>query len=138
MATTINPTRSFYADLDNLHTCFSDLDPENTGYIGYGELTQLVQNMPSAEESVVLKLMEDLDKDKDGKVSLLTCIKTTKGGVAHKVVPLSPLLHPLPCIIPFIISGVQFLLVFHSPTNGELKFLHPAAVFSKIGKKKLS
>ena len=60
--------RSFYADLDHLRSCFDTLDPEKTGFIGYEELTKLVESMPNTEESVVPELMEKLDRDKDGKV----------------------------------------------------------------------
>lgn len=65
--------RSFYADLGHLRTCFKDLDPENLGFIGYGELTQLVQSMPNTKDSVVPELMEKLDRDKDGKVCYWIC-----------------------------------------------------------------
>ena len=65
-----NPKRaSFYADLDLLRTHFEALDRQKTGYIGYGELTQLVRDMPTFEESMVPELMERLDRDKDGRVS---------------------------------------------------------------------
>lgn len=59
---------SFYADLDLLRSQFDSLDPKNSGYIGYGELTTLVKSMQGFEESMVPELMERLDRDKDGKV----------------------------------------------------------------------
>ena len=60
---------SFYADLDLLQTHFEALDKQTTGYIGYSELTQLVRDMPTFEDSMVPELMERLDRDKDGRVS---------------------------------------------------------------------
>ncbi len=60
--------RSFSADLDQLRTCFRELDAEDTGYIGYEQLRKLVQSLPDTEESVVPDLWEKLDRDKDGKV----------------------------------------------------------------------
>ena len=59
---------SFYADLDLLRSQFDSLDPKNSGYIGYSELTTLVKSMQGFEESMVPELMERLDRDKDGKV----------------------------------------------------------------------
>ena len=69
--------KSFYADLDRLKHHFDALDPQKSGYIGYAELTQLVQSMRGQEESVVPELMKRLDRDKDGKVDcllLFTCL----------------------------------------------------------------
>lgn len=65
--------RSFYADLDHLRGLFENLDSEKTGFIGYNELTKLVQSMPNTEDSVVPELMDKLDRDKDGKVRN-TCV----------------------------------------------------------------
>jgi Ca2+-binding EF-hand superfamily protein/chromosome segregation ATPase len=48
---------------------FSSLDPDNTGYIGYQELTALAQSESGMDESMVPELLERLDRDKDGKVS---------------------------------------------------------------------
>ena len=59
---------SFYADLDLLRSQFDALDPLKSGYIGYSELTKLVQSMQGFEESMVPELMTQLDRDKDGKV----------------------------------------------------------------------
>ena len=63
-----NRRASFYADLDLLRSQFDSLDPQNTGYIGYSELTTLVKSMQGFEESMVPDLMDRLDRDKDGKV----------------------------------------------------------------------
>ena len=74
--------KSFYADLDRLKHHFDALDPQKSGYIGYAELTQLVQSMRGQEESVVPELMERLDRDKDGKVDcllLFTCFVVASG-----------------------------------------------------------
>ena len=60
---------SFYADLDLLRGQFDALDPRKSGYIGYNELTKLVQSMHGFEESMVPELMTELDRDKDGKVN---------------------------------------------------------------------
>ncbi len=60
--------RSFYADLDSLRSCFDNVDKRKSGYIGYDELTKLVESMPGTEDSVVSELMEKLDRDKDGQV----------------------------------------------------------------------
>ena len=69
---------SLYADLEHLRTLFSSLDPDNTGYIGYQELSRLAQSESGMDESVVPELLEKLDRDKDGRVStgnLCTCVK---------------------------------------------------------------
>ena len=60
---------SLYADLERLRMHFSSLDPDNTGYIGYQELTALAQSESGMDESMVPELLERLDRDKDGKVS---------------------------------------------------------------------
>lgn len=60
--------RSFYADLDRLRQHFDSLDAEQSGHIGFKELTKLVESMPGVEESAVPELMDRLDRDKDGKV----------------------------------------------------------------------
>lgn len=60
---------SLYADLENLRTQFSSLDPENTGYIGSEELMRLVISETNMDESAVPELLERLDRDKDGRVS---------------------------------------------------------------------
>lgn len=61
---------SFYADLERLKTHFDALDQDRTGYIGYSELQQLVQKMSGIEEAVLPELMDKLDRDKDGRVSV--------------------------------------------------------------------
>lgn len=68
MAATGGKRRSFYADLDQLRKCFDNVDHEKSGFIGYNELTKLVQSMPDTGDSVVPELMEKLDRDRDGKV----------------------------------------------------------------------
>ena len=60
---------SLYADLENLRTQFSSLDPTNTGYIGYEELKTLAQSESGLDEAMVPELLERLDRDKDGKVT---------------------------------------------------------------------
>ena len=60
--------RSFYADLDHLRKCFDEVDRDRSGFIGYNELTELVERMPNTGESVVPELMQKLDRDNDGKV----------------------------------------------------------------------
>lgn len=69
MAATSSKRRSFYADLDHLKKCFDQVDHAKTGFIGYSELTKLVETMPDTASSVVPELMEKLDRDKDGRVS---------------------------------------------------------------------
>lgn len=71
MAAKSGKRRSFYTDLDHLRKCFDNVDHDRSGFIGYNELTKLVQIMPDAEDSVVPELMDKLDRDKDGKVRLL-------------------------------------------------------------------
>ena len=61
---------SIYADLERLRMHFSSLDPDNTGYIGYQELTALARSESGMDESMVPELLERLDRDKDGKVSM--------------------------------------------------------------------
>ena len=61
---------SIYADLERLRMHFSSLDPDNTGYIGYQELTVLARSESGMDESMVPELLEKLDRDKDGKVSI--------------------------------------------------------------------
>lgn len=60
---------SLYADLENLRSQFSSLDPNNTGYIGYEELKTLAQSESGLDEAMVPELLEKLDRDKDGKVT---------------------------------------------------------------------
>ena len=60
--------RSFYTDLDHMRNLFDSVDSTNTGFIGYTELCALVRNIPGIEEAAVPELMEQLDRDKDGKV----------------------------------------------------------------------
>ncbi len=89
MAATSSKRRSFYADLDHLRKCFDQVDHGKSGFIGYTELTKLVQSMPDTECSVVPELMEKLDRDKDGKVRNL---QRKKVGVAsccnaHSLLP---------------------------------------------------
>jgi len=78
---------SFCADLDLLRSQFDALDPRKSGYIGYSELTKLVQSMQGFEESMVPELMTQLDRDKDGKVRVnrATC---RRGGVSDIQRPL--------------------------------------------------
>ena len=79
--------RSFSADLDQLKTCFRELDSDDTGYIGFEQLRKLVQSLPDTEESVVPDLWEKLDRNKDGKVYMhLQVSKTTKEGVARIII----------------------------------------------------
>ena len=59
---------SFTGDLDQLRTCFKELDARETGHINYEQLRRLVESLPNMEESVVPDLWEKLDKDGDGKV----------------------------------------------------------------------
>lgn len=70
LAATSGKRRSFNTDLDHLRKCFSDVDHLKSGFIGLEELTKLVNSMPDSRDSVVAELMETLDRDKDGKVSL--------------------------------------------------------------------
>ena len=61
---------SLYADLDHLRTMFASVDPANTGYIGFQELKSLAQSGTGMDETMVAVVLEKLDRDKDGKVSL--------------------------------------------------------------------
>ena len=70
MARSSSKRGSLYADLERLRMHFSSLDPDNTGYIGYQELTALARSESGMDESMVPELLERLDRDKDGKVSL--------------------------------------------------------------------
>ena len=93
MATPSSKRRSFYTDLDHLQKCFDLVDCEKSGFIGYGELTKLVENLPDTESSVVPELMEKLDRDKDGKVRcILMWLMHTVGKVG---VALAMLQRPL-------------------------------------------
>ena len=60
--------RSFNADLDHMRNLFDSVDSSKTGYIGFKELCLLVCSIPGIEEETVPELMENLDRDKDGKV----------------------------------------------------------------------
>lgn len=77
MAATTGKRRSFYADLDHLRKCFDNVDSNKSGFIGYSELTKLVESMPmpNAGDSVVSELMQKLDRDKDGKVGVVPFAK---------------------------------------------------------------
>ena len=61
---------SLYTDLDHLRTMFASVDPANTGYIGYQELRSLAQSGAGMDEAMVAVVLQKLDRDKDGKVSL--------------------------------------------------------------------
>ena len=63
--------KSFYTDLDHLKECFDKVDTEESGFIGCNELAQLVASMPNSGDSIVSELMEKLDRDRDGKVSVI-------------------------------------------------------------------
>lgn len=76
MAATSSKRRSFYTDLDHLRKCFDQVDHDKSGFIGYSELTKLVESMPDTECSVVPELMEKLDRDKDGRVSFRATLLT--------------------------------------------------------------
>jgi len=59
---------SFTADLDQLKTCFEELDAGDRGHINYEQLRRLVERLPALEESVVPDLWQMLDSDGDEKV----------------------------------------------------------------------
>lgn len=68
MSASSGKRRSFYTDLEYLRKCFDNVDQAKSGFIGYSELTKLVESMPTTGDAVVSELMEKLDRDKDGKV----------------------------------------------------------------------
>lgn len=106
---------SFYADLDLLRSQFDSLDPKNSGYIGYSELTTLVKSMQGFEESMVPELMERLDRDKDGKVitaSVFVSRLFTYGWVY------------LVCQRPLLEAGLVHALCKQQPEGKMLSWLH--------------
>lgn len=82
MAATGEKRRSFYTDLDHLRKCFDEVDRQKNGFIGLQELTELVNSMPNSRDSVVVELMDKLDRDKDGKVRGEGLLFAKEGGAA--------------------------------------------------------
>lgn len=78
---------SLYMDLKELRVRFSEVDIHNKGYIEYEGLQQMISNMEGFDSSASSELMAALDRDGDGKVSLLAyflpvCIWTN---VCHEI-----------------------------------------------------
>ena len=59
---------SLYLDLKELRERFEEVDKEKKGYIDYNGLQQMISNM-EFDPALTRQLMDNLDRDKDGKVS---------------------------------------------------------------------
>ena len=59
---------SLYLDLKELRERFEEVDKEKKGYIDYNGLQQMISNM-DFDPALTRQLMDNLDRDKDGKVS---------------------------------------------------------------------
>ena len=62
---------SFLLDLRDLHNGFDAVDTEGKGYIDFDGLQLMIAGMKGLDGSMAQELMDSLDRNKDGKVTLL-------------------------------------------------------------------